>query len=137
MEPSLPLLSRKKILFYDGDCGFCQRCLRFLLRFGRDESLFYAPLQGPTAAALLGPTAAESPTLLLFDGGRIYSKSTAALGLAARLSPWLRLPLALLWIVPRPLRDEAYDFIAKRRHLLAGSSACPSPSPEQRRKFLR
>ncbi len=40
-------------------------------------------------------------------------------------------------VVPRPLRDAAYDFIARHRHqLVAGREQCYVPSPAVRRRFL-
>ncbi|MBK7537805.1 MAG: DUF393 domain-containing protein [Myxococcales bacterium] len=39
------------VILYDGQCGLCHRSVRWLVRRDRGR-LFYAPLQGPTAARL-------------------------------------------------------------------------------------
>ena len=70
------------------------------------------------------------------DQGRAYTRSTAALRIARRL----RFPWPLLYafiIVPRPLRDLIYDFIARHRYRWFGKrDACMMPTPELRARFL-
>ena len=38
------------IVFYDGDCGLCDRFVRWMLRRDRGHHYRFAPLQGETAA---------------------------------------------------------------------------------------
>ena len=49
-----PAAGARHVLFYDGVCGLCDRSVQFLLARDRERVLHYAPLQGPTAAAVLG-----------------------------------------------------------------------------------
>src|SRR5690606_39250581 len=79
---------------------------------------------------------ADGRSVVLVSDGRVYTRSTAALQIAACLrGPW-RL-LRLLRIVPRPLRDLVYDWIARRRHAWFGpADACHLPTPELRDRFL-
>lgn len=49
-----PAAGARHVLFYDGVCGLCDRAVRFLLARDRERVLLFAPLQGPTAAAVLG-----------------------------------------------------------------------------------
>ena len=66
----------------------------------------------------------------------MYTRSTAALRIARRLRfPW---PLLYAFIlVPRPLRDMIYDFIARNRYQWFGKrDTCMMPSPELRARFL-
>jgi predicted DCC family thiol-disulfide oxidoreductase YuxK len=45
--------------------------------------------------------------------------------------------LFVFWLVPRPLRDLAYDFVARRRTRWFGRrSSCRVPTPEERGRFL-
>ena len=37
------------VLFFDGECGLCQRLVRGLLKLDQRGGLRLAPLQGPTA----------------------------------------------------------------------------------------
>ena len=49
----------RHIVFYDGECGLCQRSVQWLLNRDKKKILFYAPLQGETAKELL--TSIEFP----------------------------------------------------------------------------
>jgi predicted DCC family thiol-disulfide oxidoreductase YuxK len=74
--------------------------------------------------------------LVLVEGDRVYLRSTASLRIARRLTwPWSM--LAVLLVVPRPLRDLVYRGVAVVRHHLAGTSnACEIPPPEIRTRMI-
>jgi len=45
--------------------------------------------------------------------------------------------LYLLLVVPRPLRDNFYEIVAKNRYRWFGrKESCMLPSPEERKRFL-
>lgn len=131
-------LGRPPIVFFDGVCGLCNRFVRLLVRCDRHRRLHYAPLQGETARALL-PALPDDPahwSVVYVDETGTHTRSDAALRICARAGGWLR-PLAWLRIVPRPLRDWAYGFIAKRRYRWFGRhDACPLPTAAQRQQML-
>jgi predicted DCC family thiol-disulfide oxidoreductase YuxK len=79
----------------------------------------------------------DSPeSIILFDGERIFKKSAAALTIARHLGGFFKLLYAGI-IVPRFLRDGAYDLIAKNRYKWFGKKEeCPVPTPELRDRFL-
>lgn len=66
---------------------------------------------------------------------KILVRSQAALKLAGYLGGGWR-ALTLLWIVPRPVRDWAYDVVARHRHRLVSGGSCPEPTAENRGRFL-
>ena len=45
---------REPVLLYDGLCGFCDRAVRFVLRFDPQGVMRFAPLQGEFAASVIG-----------------------------------------------------------------------------------
>lgn len=110
------------LLLYDAGCPLCRSAARFALSRTEGPPLRAIPLQSAEAAALL--TSRPLPgdleeTVVVIDHGKPYVRSEALLRIAARLPfPW-RL-LAFARILPRGLRDCAYDAIASRRHLLFG-----------------
>lgn len=131
------------LLLFDGGCALCHRTVRFLLRADRRGALRYAPLDGETAAALaprwpqIGGI--DSVVLIAAQRGelRVALRSAAVIG-ALRLAggPW-RLAASLLALVPRPLRDRAYDVVAKRRQRWFGRYPnCPPPPAAWRDRFL-
>jgi predicted DCC family thiol-disulfide oxidoreductase YuxK len=135
-------LSPGPVLLYDGACGFCSAVVQTVLRRDRRRTLRFAALQGAYARDLLArhPELAGVDSLLWVEpsarGERVYVRSDAGLRLARYLAgPWY-LALAVR-LVPRLLRDSAYDVVARHRHRLgAPAEACFVPPPEARARFV-
>ncbi len=132
------------VLLYDGTCGFCAESVQLVLRHDRAGTLRFAALQGELGTRVR----TEHPELEGVDSmvwmepgsggapGRVLTRSDAALRIARYLGGWWSLA-RLGQAVPRPLRDAAYDLVARHRHrLLAGGPACLVPGPEVRARFL-
>lgn len=126
------------ILLYDGMCSLCNRFVQFVLRHDQHGSLKFATLQGKfgDGARASLPALAGIDSLILVTPSGAYARSTAALEVMRYLGgPWA-LALAL-YMVPRAIRDWAYDQIAKRRYRMFGAyEACPTPDPSVRPRFL-
>ncbi|MFI5310442.1 MAG: thiol-disulfide oxidoreductase DCC family protein [Gemmatimonadales bacterium] len=131
------------VLLYDGLCGFCNGTVRFVLAHDRQGTMRFAPLQGVFAARVLDahPGLGDVDSLILVGSGeggaeQIDVRSEALLGVADYLGgPWRVARLARL--VPRPIRDWAYDRFARVRHRVFGRyDSCPVPSTAERARFL-
>lgn len=132
------------IILFDGQCGLCARSVQFIAARDRTGTFRFAPLHGPTAArecARLGvirpiPPDADHGTMILIDGDRALLRSDAALSIAARLTlPW-RL-FTVLRVVPRPLRDGVYRWVARNRYRWFGrNNTCSMPTLEVRIRLL-
>ncbi len=75
-------------------------------------------------------------TVVMIDGDHAFTHSTAVLRIAAELdSPW---PLAALAaLIPKPLRDDAYAFVAKHRTQWFGRRpTCRVATDAERARFL-
>ncbi len=132
-EPGGPLV------LYDGQCGLCNRTVQTILAHDRRGRFRFAALQSDVGRGMLarhGLPAGAMDTVVLVDEGRAFTKSRAALRIAGGLdAPWPL--LRALAVVPRPLADLAYDFVARRRYRWFGrSDACMLPPPEVRARFL-
>jgi predicted DCC family thiol-disulfide oxidoreductase YuxK len=139
------------LVLFDGVCGFCNAAVRFIARRDRRGRFAFAALDSAAGRAALAragagarrpsarvPTESSAPASLVLvePDGRVLERSAAALRIARGLAfPW---PLAwILVLVPRPLRDAAYDAFARRRYRWFGRlDACPLPPPELRDRFL-
>ena len=125
------------IVFFDGVCGLCNATVDLLLRADRHHRLLFAPLQGETAHARLGlPADAPLDTLVLLDAHGRHDRSSAVLRIAHHLGgPWR--VLVVFRLVPRPVRDAVYRFIARHRYAWFGQrAACRLPTPAERDRFL-
>jgi predicted DCC family thiol-disulfide oxidoreductase YuxK len=98
--------TERRTVHIDGDCALCNSFARFVAR--RDKRRLFEFIPGNA-----------TDTVRLVEGGRTYERSSAALRVMAELGfPWSWLSRAGL-IVPRPLRDAVYDWIARRRRRIA------------------
>lgn len=126
-------------MVFDGLCNLCTRSVRFILEHEKGPALRFAPLQSPAGARLLrrfGFDPADAKTFVLIEGGAAYVKSDAAIRAAAYLRGAGKL-LALLRFVPRPVRDAAYDVVARNRYRWFGRrDACMAPAAELRARFI-
>jgi predicted DCC family thiol-disulfide oxidoreductase YuxK len=127
------------LTLFDGTCHFCDGSVRFLFARDRHRRIWFAPLQsalGRRLATRAGLDPDQLGTMVVLYRGRFHLRSSAGLTLVGRLPfPWPI--LGLFRIVPRPIRDWVYSFIAHRRYRWFGQSeTCLMPTPELRRRFL-
>ena len=126
------------ILFYDGECGLCDRFVSRVLRADRRGVLRFAPLQGETARRRLPPLPPDRRdwSVAYLDEEGIHRRSDAVLRILRRLGgPWAVLSLARF--VPRPVRDAVYRHVARRRDAAPrAGTACRTPSAAERARFL-
>ena len=131
------------IVLFDGVCNLCAGAVRFIIRRDRRGRFRFASLQsdvGPrilTAAKVDTPGPGEPPrSLILFAGGKVYRGSTAALLILAGLGrawPFV----ATLLIIPAPLRNLAYRFVARNRYRWFGKeTACELPRDDESWRFI-
>jgi predicted DCC family thiol-disulfide oxidoreductase YuxK len=110
MEPATILI--------DGECGLCTRASHFGMRHAAPGRLRFLAIQSPEGRDLLrrhGLEAAAADTMVAVVGERCYLRSAGVVQVAKRLRwPWRA--QAALWLVPRPLRDAGYRWVAKRRN---------------------
>ncbi|MBU5266619.1 thiol-disulfide oxidoreductase DCC family protein [Virgibacillus proomii] len=128
-----------KIILFDGICNFCDRSVQFILKRDKQEQFLFASLQGDVGQQQLLkkyqiPTNMNS--FVLLDGEKYYVKSTAALRICKELVGAWKLLYGLI-IIPRPIRDFVYQFIAKHRYQWFGQKkSCRLPSAMTRKRFL-
>lgn len=131
------------VLLYDGLCGFCDGTVQFVLKHDRKQVLRFATLQGEFARRIIARhrelEGVDSLVLVEPDGTgteRVYVRSSGALRVARYLGGAWHLTRVVA-IVPRVLRDWAYDLFARHRYKVWGRyESCPIPSPEQRARFI-
>ena len=131
-------LTTPPVLFFDGECGLCNRSVRWLFRHDRRRVLKFAPLQGDVAARTIGPLPNDIRewSIVLWDNEGVHYESDAALRAVAAVGGLWRLAGGLL-LVPRVIRDGVYRFVARNRIRWFGRVAsCELLSPEDRARLL-
>lgn len=127
------------MILFDGECNLCNGAVLFVIRRDPRVRFRFAALQSHAGRSLLERAGAGEglpDSIVLVADGRVRTKSAAALAIARRLGlPWAL--LAVFWLVPFPLRDVVYDWIARNRHRWFGRRAeCMVPTPALRARFL-
>jgi predicted DCC family thiol-disulfide oxidoreductase YuxK len=127
------------IVLFDGVCNFCNGSVNFVIERDKENYFKFAPLQSETGQRLLdahGIDKIKTDSVILIEGERVFTHSTAALKIARRLDGAWSLFYAFI-IVPKPIRDFFYKLFAKYRYKLFGKQeACMMPTPEIRQRFL-
>jgi predicted DCC family thiol-disulfide oxidoreductase YuxK len=100
----------------------------------------FAPLASATFEQHVPPAARSGlPDSIVVQtaDGRLLVRSAAVLHILARLGGVWRVLAACARVVPRPLRDAAYDAVARVRKRLfaAPPEACPLVPPGLRGRF--
>ncbi len=127
-------------VYYDGECGLCQRTVRFLLAEDREQRLRFAPLQGETfAREVPGELRANLPDSIVVQtaDGRVLTRSSAVLHVLQGLGGLWRVLAFVSGLVPRAVRDALYDSIARVRKRLftAPKTLCPLGPAHVTRRF--
>jgi predicted DCC family thiol-disulfide oxidoreductase YuxK len=130
-------VSNHRIVFYDGACVLCNRTVSFLIKADRDQKLKFAPLEGVTSKILnINGSTDREPSVVFYNNGRLYYKSTAILNIIQELSfPWHL--LLVFRIVPTSIRDYIYRVIGKNRYKWFGRTAsCNLYESKYKGRFL-
>jgi len=137
----LPTNATQDRIFYDGICALCQGYIRFLVRRDRAGGKFrYAPLQGLTFAALVPPEQRQNlpdSMVVLAKDGRLLVRSEGVIHILRRLGGFWGIIARVIAVIPRPIRDGVYDFVARIRYHVFGKreNVCPVTPPELRSRF--
>ena len=134
-----PAADRHEIVLFDGVCNFCEASVNFIIKHDRRARFRFTPLQSEVGGEIqrrynLDPSALD--TLVLVERGKLYTKSTAALRVARRLSGVYPVFYAMI-VVPPFVRDFLYDWFARRRYRWFGrKDECMAPTADIRERFL-
>jgi predicted DCC family thiol-disulfide oxidoreductase YuxK len=140
-------LGDRLLVIFDGQCGLCNRAVRWFVRRDRSDRLRFTASDSATAARLLaghgfvGPGRELGTIVVARDLGlpteSVLVRSEAVLAMLAVLPrPWPAVAVALRWI-PRPVRELGYRLIARWRSRIWGRlDSCPIPTDGERSKFL-
>lgn len=127
-----------QIIYFDGLCVLCNGFVDYLLKHDRNHRYKFASLQGVTAASRLPESmrVEPPPSLVLQVNDHLYTESSAAIRILAGLGALYRGALLLL-LVPVPLRNAIYRWVARNRYKWFGKrSVCRLPNEHERPYFL-
>ena len=128
------------IILFDGVCNFCNRTINTILKYDKQAYFQFAPSQSNTAMGIMQAFNLDEKAIssvILIEQEKVFTKTDAVIQIANRLSGWPSL-FRLLKFIPKPMRDFAYDLIAKNRYALFGKKDnCMIPDVSIRHRFLQ
>ena len=133
------------IILYDGVCGLCNRLNQFVLKRDKDDRFLFAALQSEFAGKVLqkhgvNPQILDTMYLLLNysqPDERLVERSDAAVQILEELGGVWRALASIAQLLPRRIRDKAYNLIARNRYQFFGKyQICQLPDEGYRSKFL-
>ncbi len=127
----------ERILFYDGDCGFCNSAVQFVLK-RRKRDIYFVPLQSPMAHELLGEQNVEInlDTMYYWKKNMLFNRSSAAIAISQDLKGIYPLIGWLGKLIPICFRDKLYNYIATRRQKIR-KGFCAIPKESEKYLFLQ
>lgn len=126
------------IVFYDGDCGFCNHWVQWILTRDKKDQFLFSALQSDFGQQFLQERQLPDlvfDTLYLWKPHQFYLTKYQAIIKIASLIGGTYTFAALGKILPSPIGNLLYDVISKNRKKLSANQ-CFVPTPEQRKKFI-
>lgn len=129
------------IVIFDGVCTLCNSTVDFLIRHDHRNTMRFGSFQQENVSALLrghGITEAPTTVYVISAQNSVLKESDAILYLGTLLGGWWKFMSALGYIIPRPLRDMIYRWVAKNRYRWFGKrESCRLPTEAERGRFLQ
>ncbi len=132
-------IKNKKIILFDGVCNLCNDAVNFIIKHDKNTCFLFASLQSDAAKEILLQFPSKKndlSTILYFDDGTVYEKSTAIFQIIRILNP----PVSWLYVfifVPKFIRDSMYKYVVKNRYQWFGKkSSCLVPNSSIEDRFL-
>ena len=128
----------KNIVFYDGECGFCNHWVQWILEKDKKDKFLFSSLQSEFGQKFLNERNLPNQvfdTLYLWKPNSFYlTKYQAILEIASEIGGIYSLA-KIGKILPDAIGNQFYNLVSRNRQKLA-SNQCFLPSAEQRKKFI-
>ena len=132
-------MTQSPVILFDGICNLCCGWVQFLIRHDKKMRFRFASIQSAIGQSMLnsvgiGDKMMESVVYL--KGSVCFRESSAVLEILKDLGGIWKL-FSVFELIPIPIRDGIYRFIAKNRTRTFGKRAsCYSPTHENQKRFL-
>ena len=131
--------SQQSVILFDGVCNLCNSTIQYIIKKDTKNTFYFASLQSDAAKNILlqyPEKKIELNSIVFSDNNKIYIKSSAVLRIFWSLGKGYKI-LIIFWLVPRPIRNFVYDYIAKNRYKWFGKrEQCLLPDEENKKRFL-
>jgi predicted DCC family thiol-disulfide oxidoreductase YuxK len=130
----------KKIILFDGVCNLCDGFVQFIIKKDTQDQFRFVALQsdlGKEITTHLKINTSKIDSVILYEPGIAYFyKSDAVFEIAHFLGGIFSL-INVFKVLPLPLRNSLYDYIAANRYKWYGKKqSCMMPTAAIKAKFL-
>lgn len=131
-------MTMTNVVLYDGDCGFCNFWVKWILKRDQKKIFSFAALQGEYGQQFLMKNQLNTQhfdTLYVIENdSRFYSQLDAVIYIASQLGGIYTFA-KILKLLPLSLRNKLYQTVSKNRKKIM-QDQCYLPSAEERKLFL-
>ena len=132
-------MNQPPVILFDGICNLCCGWVQFLIRKDKKMKFKFASIHSEKGQRMLhsiGKGNYGMETVIYLKGNQCFQKSSAVLEILSDLGGVWRLS-GILKLIPKPILDEMYQYIAKKRYRYFGKrTSCFFPDPENQKRFL-
>jgi predicted DCC family thiol-disulfide oxidoreductase YuxK len=131
--------SLQSLIVFDGACIMCSAFADFIVRHDHKKQFLFTTAQSPLGLSLYAQyglrTDIFETNIVIIDGVAHQKMDSLIAALDALGWPWRA--VSVLKLLPKPLRNTLYDFIARNRHRFFGrKDNCDIPSAALRARIV-
>ncbi len=138
-DPAVPDFDQSRSLFiFDHHCVLCTGGVGFIMQHDRRGAVAFTSAQKELGEALCRHYGIDwDESFLFLHDGRPSIKTTGYFEVARAMGGVWQLA-QVFRIIPRPIRDWAYDIVARNRYRWFGQTpeACAMLTPDQRARLI-
>jgi predicted DCC family thiol-disulfide oxidoreductase YuxK len=132
-------MTQSRVILFDGICNLCCGWVQFLIRHDNRMKFRFASIQSVIGQSMLYSVGISNKMLdsvVYLKGSVCFRESSAVLEILNDMGGIWKL-FSVFKLIPNPIRDGIYRFIAKNRNRFFGKrGSCYSPNPENQKRFL-
>jgi predicted DCC family thiol-disulfide oxidoreductase YuxK len=130
------------LILFDGVCNLCNAAVQRVIAHDPHGQFQFGSLQSEVSQRVLENALSTAEieglpdSIVLVDAKGVHTRSTAAMRIARGVGfPYAMLGLGV--VLPRPVRDALYGFVARNRYRWFGrQDRCMVPTPELASRFI-
>eukprot|EP00941_MAST-03F_sp_MAST-3F-sp1_P004356 g4356.t1 len=132
-----PPPNTESILLFDGVCNLCDGFVNFVADGDSKRNVKFAAQQKHMDLLRRVGAPTDLSTLVLVQGDKFYTHSSAVIRTFAVMDPWPYHSLLLMELIPRFFRDFFYRIVANHRYMIFGKrDECRIPTEGFKARFL-
>lgn len=128
------------MIFYDGDCIFCNRFINFLITNNKNSNFYFISQRSDNGKHLMRKNhinvSEEYSTIYLLLDGIIYDKSNAILKSISKINWLFYIACIPFYFIPKIIRDFFYSIFSKYRKKIITKHVCYNYKPEIKKYII-